>query len=221
LPGVADELLPVCGKRTVLMNWVDILLIVIVVLGAVMGMKIGIIGAAINAAALVIGWVISGQLSDDIGAIFEDSLSNDTWVTVISYVVIMALALVVGRLLGKVVRPTLTVATVGLSSMVDRLGGLGLGLLFGLVIAGAVIIAMARFTYDFETPDEGIAGNVGARLPDLEDTKETIEQWLVDSGAVRAFAKVTDALPGGALGFVPSDFKSSLEILLEAIEEEE
>ena len=203
------------------MNWVDILLIAIVAIGALMGMRLGLIGAAINAIALIIGWVIAGQLSDDIGEIFQDSVSNDTWVTVISYVVIMTLAVVVGGLVAKVVRPVLTIATLGLSSMIDRLGGLALGLLLGLVISGAVVIAMARFTYDFEIPDEGIAGSVGSRLPDLEDTRETIEGWLTGSSAVRAFVKVADAIPGDALGVVPSDFKASLEILLEAIDQED
>jgi membrane protein required for colicin V production len=200
------------------LNWLDIVIIVILVFGIIQGMRMGLLGAAINALALIVGWQLAGQLSDDIGGILGDSLSNDTIVTVISYIIIMGLSVAVARIAWKALRPIISLATLGIVGMVDRLGGVIVGLVIGVVFAGALIIVLARFTYNFEVPDEGIAGTVARQIPQVDDTRESIEGVLIDSATVPMFIKITDALPASALGFVPSDFKVSLDILERRIE---
>lgn len=200
------------------MNWLDGVLIAIIILAAIMGMRTGLIGAAITAIGALIGWVLASQLSDKIGGLFDDSLSNDTIVTVISYAIIIAVAVVGARIAGRIVRPMLSVATLGLASMVDRLGGVVMGLILGFAIGGALIILMTRFAYNFEVPDEGITGTVIGQIPKVEDTREGVEGALTESSIVPVFIDVADAIPGDALGFVPSDFKVALEILEQNIE---
>ena len=203
------------------MNWLDFVLIAIVVIAAFLGMRTGLIGAAITAIVVLIGWLLAGRFSDDIGGLVGDSLSNDTWVTAISYAVIVVLAIIVARIVARIVRPLLAVATLGLTGMMDKLGGLVMGLIIGGAVAGALVIAMARFTYDFELPEEGIAGSVVSRIPNVEDTREKVEDALVASAIVPVFIDVADAIPGNALGFIPSDFKASLDILERSIDEED
>ena len=166
---------------------------------------------------IVFGWLVAGQLSDNIGGWFDSSLSNDTWVTVISYVILIIVALIAARFIEKIVRPILTVMTVGLSSVLDKLGGFALGILIGVVISGAIIVAGARLAYNFQFPDEGIKGKAVDRI-DVRETKELIENSLVDSSIVPVFVKVTGAIPASTLGFIPSDFRVSLDILEQNIE---
>lgn len=201
------------------MNWFDFVIIGIVVLGAIQGMRVGLLGAAVTAIGVIIGWLIAGQLADKVGGIFDNSLTGDTIVTVVSYIVIMAVTLVIITFVWKILKPILTVVTLGMTGMVDRLGGLTLGLLFGIVMAGAAIIVVARFAYNFEVPEDGVTGSVAQRIPRVDDTKESVENALTDSAIVSAFIDVTDAIPGNALGFVPSDFRISLDILEKSIEE--
>ncbi|MCH7653414.1 MAG: CvpA family protein [Chloroflexi bacterium] len=200
------------------MNWLDILLLAILVVGAILGMRLGLLGAAINAMALLIGWLVAGRLSDEVGGIFASSLSSDTIVTVLAYIVIMALSLVLARIVWKVVRPIVNLATLGVVGVADRVGGIVVGAILGIMIASAIIIVLARFTYNFELPDTGITGGIAVQVPKVEDTKEAVEGALTDSATVPAFINFTNALPGNALGFIPSDFKISLEILESAIE---
>lgn len=200
------------------MNIFDIILLVILAGAAFQGLKVGLIGAAVNAVALIIGWMLAGQLSDEVGGLFAGSIGSDTIVTVISYVVIMALSLFVGKTAWKFIRPIVGVATLGLVGTVDRVGGVVLGLVTGLVVVGAIIIVMARFTYNFNLPDEGVAGAVAGRIPQVQSTKETVEGWLIESSIVPTFVNITDALPGSALGFVPSDFKAAFDILKSRID---
>ena len=209
------------------MNWLDFALIAVIVVAALGGMRFGLIRAALTAVGVYIGWILAGQYSDDIGALFGDSLSNDALVTVISYVLIMVGALIGSSIVARIVKPLLTVFTLGLSSLVDKIGGLAIGLLIGVAVAGALIIGMARLTYDFDI--ESIAEvaplrevsrvvSIGDQLARVDNTKEQLETALADSQLVSAFIGVTGAIPGDTLGLVPSDFKFALEILEEHID---
>ena len=80
------------------MNWLDFVLIAILALGAYQGMKMGLIGAAFIVAGVYIGWLLAGQYSGDVGELFSDSLNNETWVTAISYAIIIIAAVVVAKM---------------------------------------------------------------------------------------------------------------------------
>ena len=212
------------------MNWLDFVLIAILVIAALFGMRVGLIGAAFNAAGIYIGWLLAGQYSDDVGNIFADSVSNDTLVTVISYVIIIVVAVAVSNFVGKIVKPLLTVFTLGLSSMVDKLGGLALGLLLGIAISGAVVIGLSRLTYNFDTDvitsviPGGVAETVAEvqaqldTLDKVEDVREQLESGLTESTLVPIFIDITDAIPANALGLIPDDFKVALDFLEISIE---
>lgn len=211
------------------MNWLDIVIIVVLVGAALFGLKYGLIRAGFNAIGMVVGSLLAGQWSDDVGGLFSDSISNDTVVTVLSYGIIIVAAVVVSNVVAKIARPILTVATLGLSSLVDRLGGLALGLIIGVSISAALIVGLARLTYDFELDEvlkitEALPSVVAERVPLAEqlgqvaEAKEALESALTGSMFVPIFVDVTDALPADALGYIPSDFKAALDILEENIE---
>ena len=208
------------------MNWLDYVLIAILVISALAGMKFGFIRAALTAIGVYPGWILAGQYSGELGALFEDSLSNDTLVTVISYAIIMLAALAGASIAAKIIRPLLTVFTLGLSSLVDKLGGLALGLVIGIAIAGALIIGMARLTYNFDTSTildavpEQVAGQVAdkvalveAQLANVDEVRDQLETALTGSTIVAIFIDVTDFIPADALGLVPDDFKIALDFL--------
>ena len=217
------------------MNWLDFVFIALLVVGAVMGMRFGLIRAAFLAVGTFLGWLLAGQWSDDIGGLFDKSLSNDTLVTVISYAIVIVGALIVSNFALKIVRPLLSIFTLGLSSLVDKLGGLALGLLIGVAISSALIIGLARLTYDFDvesiadiaslqaisTIPGGLVDQVKVlddQLAKVKDAKVALEDALTGSKVVSAFIDASDALPADALGFVPSDFKAALDILEASID---
>ena len=75
------------------MNWLDIVIIVVLVGAALFGLEYGLIRAGFNAIGMVVGSLLAGQWSDDVGGLFSDSISNDTVVTVLSYGIIIVAAL--------------------------------------------------------------------------------------------------------------------------------
>ena len=189
----------------------------------------GLIGAAFIAVGAFVGWLLAGQWSDDVGNLFSDSLTNDTVVTVLSYAIIIGGAVVVASIVKKITLPLLNIFTLGLTAMVDRLGGALMGLVIGLALAAALVIAMARLTYDFEF-EETLTGSIPEQVPGevtqlvseglakVTDARESLETALTESQLVATVIDITTALPANALGFVPADFKTALEILEDKIE---
>ena len=109
--------------------------------------------ALINASSLFVGWLLAGTLSQILGDALSDSIASDTIVTIIAYVSVIVAAWIVGRSLWKLLRPILGVATLGLMNALDRLGGVALGLLMGLIICSACITGLSRLAYNLVLPD--------------------------------------------------------------------
>ena len=204
------------------MNWFDFVLLAVLVVGLLYGMKTGLIKAAFVTVGGYAGWLIAGQFGGRLGGLFDSSLGNETVVSVVSYAIIIVVALIVASIAAKIAKPFLTVFTLGLSSMVDKLGGLVLGLLIGVSIAGALVIGAARLTYDFDTSGltDVVPDQVSSRVVQLEeevarieDVREGLETALSESQLVPTFVNVVDSLPGDALGFIPADFMAALDIL--------
>ena len=197
------------------MNWLDWILIIIVAIGAYTGLKVGLIQAALVFVAMFVGWVFAGQVSNKVGGLFDTSLSNDTIVTVATYAVLMITAIIISGFVAKIVKPILSIFTLGLTSMADKLGGLALGLLVGFVVVLAVIIAGARLTYDFEPGilDDNLPAGITKQLPEIADVSEALEKALTESEITVTTVRIADALPVGALGLAPSDFGIALDIL--------
>ena len=202
------------------MGWLDIVLLVIIVVAGIVGVRLGLIRAAFIVVGLLIGWLVAGQFSDDIGAAVGGSTFSDTLVTTVSYAVIVAASALVSAYAVKIARPMLSVLTMGLSGLVDRLGGLVLGLLLGIAVAGAIVIAGARLTYDFDssTLTDRVPGQAADRLPEVDGVRDSLETALVASNLAGIVVDVADALPAGALGLAPSDFEVALDLLRDQIE---
>ena len=192
------------------MNWLDIAILVFLVVGGFYGLKSGLIGATVGAAGIVVGVWMAGQFSDDVGELLTDSISNDTMVTVASYAIIIVVVIVATWMARKILRALISMVFLG---WLDRLGGLGLGLVAGAAISGALITGLARFTYNFEIPSGGLPQQVVGRLLPVADAKAWSENALIGSSLVPTFIDVADALPADALGFVPADFRVALDIL--------
>ena len=200
------------------MNWLDLILIAVVIVGAYVDLKTGLIGAAFTALGVILGVVLAGQLSDDVGALFADSIPNDALVTVMSYAIIIVVAVVVARIAGSIVRKIVSMLFLG---FVDRLGGLALGLVSGAVVCAAIITGMAGLTYTFEIPVDGPAEKILGKLPQVVNSKKGLERALTESDLAPTFIAMTDPLPTSALSFIPTDFTEALDTLKEKIESQD
>ena len=188
------------------MNWLDIVLIGLVVIGALRGFRIGLIGAAVNAFALIVGWLFASQIAYALGLIGGNFGWGSTSVIVAVYVIVIALTVGVIQFAWKILRRSMGIVTLGASSLVDRVGGLLLGVILGGALAAVLILGLARFAYNVPLENANMPGASG-------DVRDGLERALTESAVVRIFVEETDALPLNAFGFISPVFAESLDLL--------
>ena len=200
------------------MNWLDIVFILISIVAIFYGFKTGLFSAAFILIGIVVGWQVAGHYSDNIGSALSTTISSDRTVSVISYVVIMIVAIVVAKLASNLIKPMISVASFGISSLIDKLGGLILGIVLAGFITGSIILGMTRLSYSFEIPD--FAGDSTLEVLNLDslDVNESLNNLLQNSNFVRTFVRVVENVPADAIGFVPDDYDIAVKMLSEKIE---
>ncbi|MCH2311562.1 MAG: CvpA family protein [SAR202 cluster bacterium] len=200
------------------MNWLDIVFVLISIIAIFYGLKTGLFSAVFILVGIVIGWQIAGHYSDNIGSSLSNTISSDRTVSVISYVVIMILAIVIAKLASNMIKPLISVASFGISSLIDKLGGLVVGIILAGFICGAIIMGMTRVAYTFEIPD--FAGDSALEIINLDsfDANQSLNNLLSGSSFVRTFVKVVENIPADAIGFVPDDYDISVQMLSEQVE---
>ncbi len=184
------------------MNWFDYGVAGVAIIGLLIGWKMGLLGAIFNAIGVVVGIFIAGHFSDDIASWIADQGTGDAVATVLAYVVIVVGVFVAAQVAKGVTKKMLSLVFLG---WVDSLGSILVGLVFGLTLAGAVILAVARFGSDL--PTEGAVGMV----VEMTGFRGSIQGALVKSTLVPVFIDITKAIPADAMGFVPGDFRLALE----------
>ena len=207
------------------MNWIDIVIVLILAASLVWGFKTGVIPMVFTVLGMLIGWWLAGQYADDLGGLVGDWGTFDTAVTVFCYAAIVSLSVFVASKVGSMVKPFIVIGTLGTAGMADKIGGLLIGLIIGLVIMGSFIVVLARLSFDLEvsTPDVQIASGAeimrlaGGKIAAVTEKRQVMVSSLKESRAVPVFLDVVDVVPGSALGFIPGDFEASLDIVREEI----
>lgn len=198
------------------MNWLDIVIIVTWVFGFIVGWRMGLFGAIFTTGGLVVGVLLAARLSDNVSELITDSISSDTLTTVVAYAIILFAVFVASQFLKVIVKGILKMVFLG---WVDTVGGLALGLVMGVVLSGALITMMARYSSDLPlelldlAPGEIISNLPVETLIERAGVQEKLNRALMDSTLVPVFLDIRSAIPGHALGFVPDDFKVALDVL--------
>lgn len=209
------------------MNWLDLVLLGTLAVCAAVGLKLGLIKAILAAVAVYVGGLVAGRLSGgvgeflsglvsvegDVGDLLNRTIQNETILTVVTYAVIIAAFLLIARILSKLAF-VLKLATLGLSSVVDRGGGLLLGFLIGAALTSAVVLSLAALAYG-TAYDDAVAG---VAFEQVEGAVESLEGTLVGSQLVSVHLEVFDLIPGNALGYVPPSFKQAISSLQSEID---
>ena len=197
------------------MNWLDLVFLVIVIISGVVGLRIGLIRAALGALGAVVGILIASQISDDVGSLYASYISSETLANVIAYGLVILASMTVAGVLTIFVRKLVYMLFMG---WVDKVAGLALGLVAGTVITWAAIGGLAELTYNSDLIDRGLSAPKVKNRADALDVKAGLENALVDSAFAGIVLKVVDKLPANALGFVPCRFMAALDILEERID---
>lgn len=207
------------------MSILDWVLVAVFVVGALLGLKWGLVQAVLNFVAVYVAMLVGAQFADGLVERFTDDIENESVTTAIGYVVIFLGVFIVAQIVGKIIRAMLSMVFLG---WVDKLGGVVVGVLLGAILVTGVVTAMARGAYP---QDEAILADISdiASISggiDVDAAKErlyqelaerygrdTIKEWLADSTMVPKVLDAREKLPANVLGLIPGEFASALNTL--------
>ena len=221
------------------MNWLDFVILGILIASMLWGLKTGIFVAGIYGIAILVGWRISGEVSQFVGEFIGDALglnsssakaiselsginlSVDTITTVTVFVVVLILTLIITNIVLKFVGPFLAVLDVATLGM-GRIAGIILGLIIGVIISSITISGLTRLAYDFhEIPalpgssfiPAGEVVSIEGIDAKIENTRTSIETALLGSRMAPIFVRTLQITPDNAFGIIPTDYMTALKIL--------
>ena len=219
------------------LNWLDVVVLVTWAAGLIVGWKLGLFGAVFVVVGAFLGVLLASRFSDDVADFLTESVSSDTLATVIAYVAILLAVGLATVILRAVVKGVFSKALLG---WIDPVGGMALGLLAGILLAGAFVSVLARYSSDLPTElsdearqelirqayEPGLKDRLGyaaaegalATILDRSEVQQKLRNSLVGSNMVGFYLKARDVVPGAAFGLVPEDFDLALALLKVEIE---
>jgi len=123
------------------MNWLDIVIVVAIVVPALIGLKIGMIKAALSLAGLIIGVILAGRyylpLSQRLSFISSASIAE-----IAAFIIILIGVMVIAGVIARLLKWTASVIMLG---WVNHLGGAAFGLVLGAIFCGALLAIWVKF----------------------------------------------------------------------------
>src|SRR3990170_1969459 len=124
------------------MNWLDIVILVILLAFALSAYSAGLIREVITLVAVVVGIVVAGQLYDKLATDILVFIDNEEAALAISFLVLFGAVYLLGQLTAYVLKRAASLLMLGWA---DRLGGALFGLLKGLIVVEVLLILFAAY----------------------------------------------------------------------------
>ena len=197
------------------MNLLDWIFAGIFVLAALWGYKAGLVNLLVNTVAIYVGLFFSGLFAGRILSLIWDGVESKAISTAIGYIIIFIGVFLVSRIAVSIINKT----TKSFSSQMgwgNKLGGILIGLFAGILIAGGLMTAGARYTYSLpQSTANQSPSSVQLMIQNIArnyvegSVREKLDNWLIESQIVPSLLN----LRGFVIEFAPDDFGVSLDIL--------
>ena len=197
------------------MNLLDWIFAGIFVLSALWGYKAGLVNLLVNTVAIYVGLFFSGLFAGRILSLIWDGVESKAISTAIGYVIIFIGVFLASRIAVSIINKT----TKSFSYQMgwgNKLGGILIGLFAGILIAGGLMTAGARYTYSLpQSTANQSTDSIQLMIENVArnyvegSVREKLDNWLIESQIVPSLLN----LRGFVIEFAPDDFGVSLDIL--------
>jgi len=123
------------------MNWLDIVILVFVAIAALIGLKIGLIKAALSLAGIILGIFLAGRyyapLAERLTFISQESIAQG-----VAFAIILIVVMIIAGLLAAFLK---WIASVVMLGWVNHLGGAVFGLVLGVILCSALLALWGKF----------------------------------------------------------------------------
>lgn len=131
------------------MNWLDIVILVLIVIPTLIGLKVGIIKAVLSLVGVIVGVILAGHYYKP----FAGLLTFIPWAgiaEIAAFAIILIGVMVIASVLASLTKLAVSALMLG---WVNRLGGAIFGLALGAIFCGALLTLWVNFVGINETVD--------------------------------------------------------------------
>ena len=123
------------------MNWLDIVILILIVVSTLIGLKIGLIKAVLSVVGVIVGVVLAGRyyviLAENLTFISQPSLAK-----IAAFAIILIVVMVIVAVLATLIKWAVSAMMLG---WVNRLGGAVFGFVLGAIFCGALLAMWVKF----------------------------------------------------------------------------
>jgi len=123
------------------MNWLDIVLLIIIVIVTFLGLWVGLIKAGLLLVGIIVGVILAGHFYLPFSRVLS-FLPGEGTARVVAFAIILIGVIIIAVLLAVLLKRLSSLTLLG---WVDRLGGAVFGLLLGAIFCGALLAMWAKF----------------------------------------------------------------------------
>ncbi|MDA0676497.1 MAG: CvpA family protein [Chloroflexi bacterium] len=206
------------------MNFLDWILIAIIVLASLWGLRKGLVDAVLMAVSLYVALFLSGLFAGRVLSLVWKDVDNQAIATAIGYVVIFIGVYIASSIVSKIIKSSLKKVKFG---WIDTVGGVLVGLIAGLLLTGGLMAVAARYTYVVDEKGAGVEDGPGGLSAEavirqlrqaaesflVGSSRDAIDGQLTKSEVIGVLIDIRNVLPGSALGMYPEEFNTAIDIL--------
>ena len=123
------------------MNWLDIVILVVVAISTFLGLLVGLIGAALSLAGIIIGVILAGRYYVPFSQLLS-FIPGEGVAEVIAFAIILVGVMAIAFLLTVLLKWAFSLVKLG---WVNHIGGAVFGLVLGAIFCGALLAIWAKF----------------------------------------------------------------------------
>ena len=123
------------------MNWLDIILLVILILTAIVGVFKGLVKQVIGLIAVILGLILASLFYEQAAGIFETFIHNVLLCNFLGFLLIFVVVLIAGAVIGHLITKVMK----GPLALANRLFGGVFGAVKGVLICGILVFALFSF----------------------------------------------------------------------------
>jgi len=169
------------------MNWLDILLLIILVGSIVTSFSTGLAREVVGLISMIAALVLAIWFYGTAGSLFLPYVSSPGIAHFIGFLLVFCGVLILGGLTGRLMGRLMRVA--GLS-FVDRLLGAGFGAVRGLLISIAMVMALLAFTPGKSPPNSVVQSRVAPYVIDAARVVSAVAPHELKDGFRKSYEQV-------------------------------
>ena len=125
------------------MNWLDLVIILMILIPMLIGYMRGLIGIVVPLVGIVFGIMFAGRVYGEIADLLHPGLlDSEAQANIVSFIILFVLFFIAIMVVSSILRRFMRLLFLG---WVDKIGGLAFGLVFGFIVASAFLAIITSF----------------------------------------------------------------------------